>query len=144
MVKEKQRKIVLIQGAFDILNYGHIRAFKFAKSKGDYLIVALNTDRLIKEYKGRDAVVPWRQKKYIIEAIKYVDRVVRANEASPLKLLKQHKVDVYVISREWWDTKAVEVAYMRSIKGKVCISRRFKGVSTSSIKEKLLQEFLSK
>src|SRR5579862_4906746 len=34
-------RIVLLQGAFDILNYGHIRAFKFAKSLGDYLIVAL-------------------------------------------------------------------------------------------------------
>ncbi len=143
-MRAKPKKIVLIQGAFDILNYGHIRAFKFAKSKGDYLIVALNTNRLIKQYKGRDAVVPWRQKKYIIEAIKYVDKVVSADEPSPLNLLKKHKVMVYVISREWWSSHSVEVKYMKSIKGQTCISRRFKGVSTSSIKEKLLREYLSK
>ena len=38
--------VVLLQGAFDILNYGHIRAFKYAKAQGDYLIVALNTNEL--------------------------------------------------------------------------------------------------
>lgn len=138
----KPKKIVLLQGAFDILNCGHTRAFKFARSKGDYLIIALNTNRLIKQYKGRDAVVPWYQKKIILEGCKYVDKVVKADEASPLKLLKKYKVQVYVISKEWENTKSVEFAYMRKIGGKVCISPRIKNVSTSRIKEKLLKEYL--
>lgn len=136
-------KVVLIQGAFDILNYGHIRAFKFAKSKGDYLIVALNTNRLIKKYKGRDAVVPWAQKKYIIESCKYVDKVIKASEASPLKLLKKHKVQVYIISQEWFNTKSVEIKHMKKIGGEVCISRRFNGISTTLIKQRLLKEYLN-
>lgn len=138
----KEKRVVLIQGAFDIINYGHVRAFKFAKSKGDYLIVALNTNRLIKQYKKRDAVVPWWQKKAIIESFKYVDKVIRADEASPLNLLKKHKVKVYVISQEWYNTKSKEITYMRKIKGRVCISRRFNGISTSAIKYKLLKELL--
>jgi glycerol-3-phosphate cytidylyltransferase-like family protein len=35
-------RVVLVQGAFDILNYGHIRASRYAKAQGDYLIVALS------------------------------------------------------------------------------------------------------
>ena len=119
-------RIVLLQGAFDILNYGHIRAFKFAKAQGDYLIVALNTNELIRDYKGREPVMPWSHKRSIIEACRYVDRVVPAHEFSPLKLLKRYGVDVYVISYEWEHTKAAEIAYMKQKGGRVCFSRRFR------------------
>lgn len=135
-------RIVLIQGAFDILNYGHIRAFKFAKAQGDYLIVALNTNELIRDYKGREPVMPWSHKRSMIEACRYVDRVVPAREFSPLKLLKRHHVDVYVLSYEWEHTKATEIAYMKQKGGRVCFSRRFRGVSTSAIKATLLKEHL--
>ena len=135
-------RIVLLQGAFDILNYGHIRAFKFAKAQGDYLIVALNTNELIRDYKGREPVMLWSQKRRIIEACRYVDRVVPAREFSPLKLLKRYQVDVYVLSREWQHTKTAEVAFMKQKGGRVCFSRRFPGVSTSAIKATLLKEHL--
>ena len=133
---------MLLQGAFDILNYGHIRAFEFAKAQGDYLIVALNTNELIREYKGREPVVPWSQKRRIIEACRYVDKVVPAREFSPLKLLKRFQVDVYVLSYEWEHTKAAEIAFMKQKGGRVCFSRRFRGVSTSAIKATLLKEHL--
>lgn len=137
------KTIVLLQGAFDIINYGHIRAFKRAKALGDQLIIALNTNELLMEYKGREAVLPWYQKKFIIESCKYVDKVIPAPEFSPLKILKKHKVDIYVITDEWKETKSEEIAYMKSIGGKVSISPRFKGViQTSKIKEILLQEYL--
>lgn len=133
---------MLLQGAFDILNYGHIRAFKFAKAQGDYLIVALNTNELIRDYKGREPVMAWSQKRRIIEACRYVDRVVPAREFSPLKLLKRYQVDVYVLSREWEHTKAAEIDFMKRKGGRVCFSRRFTGISTSAIKATLLKEHL--
>lgn len=134
---------VLIQGAFDILNYGHIRAFKLAKEQGDYLIVALNTNRLIKEYKKRDAVVSWNHKKAIIESIRYVDEVVPIDTFSPLLLLMKYDIDVYMLSPEWESTKATEIGYMESKGGRVCFTRRYKGVSTTEIKRKLLREHLN-
>lgn len=138
-----KKKVVLIQGAFDIINWGHIKAFERAKSHGDYLIVALNSNALIAQYKGREAVLPWYQKKFILESCIYVDKVVKATEFSPLKLLKKHKVDVYVITREWTDTKDKEKAYMKKKGGRVVYSPRFKGVvPTSTIKRILLQEAL--
>jgi len=137
----KKRKVVLLQGAFDILNWGHVKAFQRAKKLGTHLIIALNTDELLKKYKGRDAVIPWQQKKEIIEAIRYVDEVIPATEFSPMRLLKLYDVDVYVLTREWEDTKAKEIAYMHAKGGKVSFSPRFEGVvCTSEIKRRLLQE----
>lgn len=134
------KKVVLIQGAFDILHAAHIRAFKFAKAQGDYLIVALNTDKLIANYKKREPVIPWAQRKVLIEACRYVDMVIPANEFSPLKLLKKHRVNVYVVSREWEGSKAVEFLYMKSTGGRVCFSRRSKSISSTAIKAKLLAQ----
>lgn len=142
--KSSTGKVVLLQGSFDILNWGHVKAFQRAKAQGDYLIVALNTNALIKRFKGRDAVLPWYQKKYIIESCRFVDKVVRATEFSPLALLKRYKVDVYVLTREWECTKKREIAYVKKKGGRVVYSPRFKGViSTSRIKEVLLREHIN-
>lgn len=140
----KNKKIVLIQGAFDILNYGHVRAFRRAKSEGDYLIVALNTNPLILDYKQRIAVMPWRQKKIILESIRYIDKVVVAPDFSPMKLLRKYDVDVYCLTREWEPTKAEELAYMKKKGGRVVFMPRYKGaIPTSEIKKRLLAEHLS-
>ena len=137
----KKHKVVLIQGAFDIINWGHIKAFQKAKALGDFLIVALNSNELLEVYKGRKAVLPWYQKKFIIESCVYVNRVVKATEFSPLKLLKHHDVDVYVLSHEWEETKKEEIAYMKAKGGQVVFSPRFKGVvPTSKIKQILVEE----
>lgn len=136
-----KKKVVLLQGTFDILNWGHVRAFQRAKALGDYLIIALNTNALVKRFKRRNAVLPWYQKKFIIESCRFVDKVVRAPDFSPLKLLKRHDVSVYVLTREWESTKQKEIAYMKKKGGSVSFSPRFKGViPTSKIKEILLKE----
>lgn len=134
-------KTVLFQGAFEIINYGHIRAFKHAKAYGDYLIVALNTNRLLREYKGRKAVLPWSHKAYIIRSIRYVDKVVPADTFSPMPLIKKYRPDVYVCGSEWVDTHKKEIAFVRSYGGKMVVSPRFNGVvPTSEIKRRLLAE----
>lgn len=140
-MQKKKRKVVLLQGAFDIINWGHVKAFERAKAQGDYLIIALNSNELIRKYKGRNAVLPWYQKKFIIESCVFVDKVVKATEFSPLSLLKKYKVDVLVLTREWTRTKGREIAYMKKKGGRISWSPRFKGViATSKIKEILLEE----
>lgn len=135
------KRIVLLQGAFEILNYGHVRAFKRAKSLGDVLIIALNTNALLRKYKKREPVLPWRHKKVILESIKWVDKVIPAHNASPLSLLKKHKVDVFVLTREWEKSHPDSIAYMKAKGGKVSFSPRYAGVvPTSEIKRRLLAE----
>lgn len=134
-------KIVLIQGAFELLNSGHIRAFKLAKSQGDYLIVAVNTPNLIQDYKHRKPLLSYQDKKLIIQSIKYVDKVVPARNFSPLKLLQKYKVDVYMIAPEWLSTKDKEIAYMKAKGCKIKMCHNYKNVVRSSDLRRMLLKY---
>ena len=68
-------KIIVVSGGFDPIHSGHIAYFKFAKSHGDKLIVALNSDAWLKKKKGK-FFMPLHERKSIVEAIKYVDEVI--------------------------------------------------------------------
>lgn len=134
--------IVFVQGAYDIINWGHVKSLELAKSFGDHLIVGLNSNELIRKYKQREPVLPWYQKRDILLALKWVDEVVEAKAFSPIKLLEEHDVDVYCMTEEWLGTKKAEMKFM-ALKpdGKVKILPRFEGVvPTSKIKEILLSE----
>lgn len=136
-----KRKVILIQGAFDILNWGHVKALQMAKSKGDYLIVALNSNELLWKYKKRAPVLPWGQKVFILRSLKYVDKVIMAKNFSPLELLKKYKVDIYCLTREWKHTKNQEIKYIHDTGGETIFLPRFKGgIPTSEIKKILLEE----
>ena len=134
-------KKVLLQGTFEMINWKHVKALQLAKQRGDYLIVALNSNKLLKQYKNRLAVFPWKQKKFILESLRFVDKVVMAPEFSCLKLLRKYDIDVYVITQEWRKYKKMEFDYMKKKGGKVVVSPKFKGaLSTSDIKRILLKE----
>jgi D-beta-D-heptose 7-phosphate kinase/D-beta-D-heptose 1-phosphate adenosyltransferase len=75
MKKTKKEIIVAVSGGFDPIHIGHIRMFKKAKALGDKLIVILNNDNWLKKKKGY-AFMPQKERKEIIENIKWVDRVV--------------------------------------------------------------------
>lgn len=133
-------KIVLIQGAFEILNAGHVQVFKRCRAQGDYLIVALNTNRLLKKYKGRDAVLPWREKKIILEGLCSVNKVVPAHRPADRNLLDKHGVDVYCLSREWEMAHQEEINYMKQKGGEIFFTHDYKITRTRQIKKALLEE----
>jgi glycerol-3-phosphate cytidylyltransferase len=138
-------KKVFFQGTFDILNWGHIMAFRDAKNQGDYLIVGLNSDKLVKSYKKREPILPFWQRKAILESIRWVDEVVQIDKFSPLQTLKDLNIDVYVIALEWKESKKKEMVYMRSKGGAVFFTPEYEGVIHSSeIRKRCVQEFLKK
>lgn len=140
----KKKRVVLFQGAWEIINYGHVRAFERAKrlaGKNGILILALNTNKLLKKYKGRDAVLPWAHKATILRAIKWVDKVVPAHSASPRRLLEQYDADVFVLTHEWEESHKDTIAWFKAKGGKISFSPRYAGVvPTSEIKRRLLKE----
>ena len=68
-------KKVLVSGGFDPIHIGHVRLFKEAKALGDYLIVLANNDNWLKKKKGF-AFMNEKERKAIVEAIRYVDEAV--------------------------------------------------------------------
>ena len=96
-------KKVFVTGCFDILHVGHIRLLKFAKSHGDFLIVALDTDQKVKKAKGNNR--PFNKlevRKEMMQSIKYVDEVLSFNSNLELiDLLNSTKPDVRVLGGDW-------------------------------------------
>ncbi|HOF65683.1 MAG: glycerol-3-phosphate cytidylyltransferase [Bacillota bacterium] len=127
-----KKRIVITYGTFDLLHYGHINLFKRAKALGDYLIVAISTDEF-NEIKGKTCYFPYEKRKILVEAIRYVDKVIPENTWEQKVFdIKKHNVDVFVMGDDWTgkfdDLKEYcEVIYLP----------RTPDVSTTSIKEDL-------
>lgn len=68
-------KTVVVSGGFDPLHIGHVEMMKEAKALGDKLIVVINNDNWLKKKKGFPFMEE-KERKAIIEAIRYVDEVV--------------------------------------------------------------------
>lgn len=72
----REKVVGFTAGAFDMFHIGHLNLIKNAKMRCDYLIVGVNTDELIQEYKDKKPVIPLMERIQIIEALKYVDQVI--------------------------------------------------------------------
>ena len=71
-------KKVITYGTFDLLHVGHINILRRAKELGDYLIVVLSTDEF-NAIKNKKAYYSYEDRKQILEAIRYVDKVIPEN-----------------------------------------------------------------
>lgn len=70
-------KKVITFGVYDLLHIGHVLLFKKAKELGDYLIVAVQDDEVIKKYKpNAEVVYSTEERLLMVQSIKYVDEVV--------------------------------------------------------------------
>lgn len=64
-------------GVFDLIHVGHVRLFKRAKEKCDYLIVGVLVDELVEYHKGKPPVVPFEERLEMVSSIRYVDEAVK-------------------------------------------------------------------
>lgn len=94
-------KRVLTYGTFDLLHYGHINLLRRAKEYGDILIVGLSTDEFNHE-KGKTSYFDYHERKKMLEAIRYVDRVIpEENWDQKVSDVKTLDVDVFVMGDDW-------------------------------------------
>ena len=101
-------KLSFTNGCFDILHEGHIETLKFAKSKGDKLVVALNSDESVKRLKGENRPLkPLDQRMAVMSALEMVDFVVSFDEDTPLSLIETIKPDVLIKGAEYQLDKIV-------------------------------------
>lgn len=72
----KKYKLGYTTGVFDLFHIGHLNILRRAKEQCEYLIVGVSTDELVMGYKNKNPIIPFEERKQIVEAIKYVDEVV--------------------------------------------------------------------
>ena len=96
------KKLVFANGVFDVLHSGHIQLLKFARSRGDRLIVGLNSDRSVKALKGPSRPINCEaDRKAILESLRYVDEVIIFDEDRPTRLIQALNPDVVVKGGQW-------------------------------------------
>jgi glycerol-3-phosphate cytidylyltransferase len=94
-------RILITYGTFDLFHVGHVRLLKRIKERGDKLIVAVSTDEF-NETKGKKTIIPFDQRVEIIEAIKYVDKVIPENNWDQKKEdIKKYNIDEFVMGSDW-------------------------------------------
>jgi rfaE bifunctional protein nucleotidyltransferase chain/domain len=84
-------------GAFDLLHAGHVDYLEKAKSMCDRLVVAVNSDESIRQYKGpHRPIVGQEHRMLLVSALRCVDAVILMNETRPAKLIGAFRPDVYI------------------------------------------------
>ncbi|MGH9241263.1 MAG: PfkB family carbohydrate kinase [Vicinamibacterales bacterium] len=136
-LRAKGRRLVTINGSFDVLHGGHLYILNEARQQGDVLIVGLNSDASVRSYKGPSRpIVPERQRAEMLLALRMVDYVHIFDEADPIAFLAELHPDVHVNGAEYGE-QCVERDVVVHNGGKLHLVKRIPDLSTSAIVRQL-------
>lgn len=136
--KREGRRVVFTNGCYDILHPGHIRLLERARSLGDLLILALNTDSSVRRLKGPSRpLIPEQDRVELACALQSVDAVTTFDEDTPRELIAAVLPDVLVKGADWvhWIAGREEV---EASGGEVLALPLEPGYSTTGIVEDIL------
>ena len=91
-------------GVFDLFHIGHLNILKRAKEQCDYLIVGVTVDELV-GYKGKKACIPYAERAAIVEAIRYVDRVVPQDNMDKMAAWEKYHFQKMFVGDDWKGTE---------------------------------------
>ena len=132
--KAQGKKIVFTNGCFDILHAGHVSSIEFAKSKGDILVLGLNSDASIKRLKGKNRPINKQaDRALVVAALGAVDAVCLFSQDTPLELIKLVKPDILVKGADYKNKEVVGSQFA----GKVVLFPLVKGRSTTNLINKI-------
>lgn len=136
--KRAGKKVVFTNGCYDILHPGHIRLLEAARSLGDILILALNTDASVRRIKGPSRpLISEDQRAELASALAAVDAVTFFDEETPRELIAAVLPDVLIKGADW----AHFIAGREEVEaagGQVLALPLEPGYSTTGILEELL------
>lgn len=91
-------------GVFDMFHIGHLNILRRAKEQCDYLIVGVTTDDLCFKRKQKYPIINERDRMAIVEAIRYVDKVVPQSTMDKVEAVKKYGVSVVFVGSDWQGT----------------------------------------
>lgn len=134
--KEKKR-IVFTNGCFDVLHVGHIQYLRFARSKGDVLLIGVNDDASVRRLKGAGRPVNSLEDRLaVLAALEMVDAVHMFTEDTPAKIIERVTPNVLVKGEDWAEKGVVGREWVEKHGGIVHLAPMVPGKSTSGILEK--------
>ena len=120
--KAEGRRVVFTNGAFDLLHVGHVRALADAASRGDVLVVGINSDDSVRRLKGEGRpVVPAAERAEVVAALACVDYVPVFASDDVRPLLELLRPDVHAKGRDYTEATVPERETARAIGAEIAI-----------------------
>ncbi len=136
-IRASGKTIATLNGSFDLLHAGHLHIIYEASCQADVLIVALNSDTSIRQYKSaKRPFIPLDGRLRMMAALSFVAYVTSFEETDPRAILAQIKPDVHVNGAEYGED-CIEAKIVKANGGKIHVVKLVPGLSTSNIVEKI-------
>jgi D-beta-D-heptose 7-phosphate kinase/D-beta-D-heptose 1-phosphate adenosyltransferase len=127
------KRIVTINGSFDLLHAGHVHILREARTQGDVLIVGLNSDASVRGQKGPDRpFITEEDRARMLLALRDVDYVHVFDELVPMPFLEEVRPDVHVNGSEYGED-CIEAETVVGFGGRIHLVDRLPGLSTSEL-----------
>jgi rfaE bifunctional protein nucleotidyltransferase chain/domain len=132
------KRIVLANGAFDLLHVGHLRYLEGAKELGDVLVVAVNSDESVRAAKGAGRpIIPEAERVELVLALRCVDYVVMFAEPDVRGVIRALKPDVHAKGTDYSEGSVPEREEVHAYGGRVAITGDPKDHSTTALASRL-------
>lgn len=142
VLRTQGKKIVFTNGCFDLIHTGHTRYLAKAKSFGDALIVAVNSDASVRRIKGdKRPINNEADRMETLAALEAVDFVVLFDEPDPFRVISELQPDVLVKGGDWPVEKIIGRDIVEARGGKVISVGYIEGASTTGIIEKIVEKY---
>jgi D-beta-D-heptose 7-phosphate kinase/D-beta-D-heptose 1-phosphate adenosyltransferase len=141
-LRREGKKLVFTNGCFDILHVGHVRYLNQARAMGDALVIAVNSDRTVRQIKGEGRpVVPEMERAEILSALACVDYVFIFDDPTPQQVIDAIVPDVLVKGADWAVSEIVGRDTVEKNGGTVRNINLVEGSSTTGIITRVLERF---
>ncbi|MBS3109610.1 adenylyltransferase/cytidyltransferase family protein [Candidatus Woesearchaeota archaeon] len=144
-LRAKGKKIVTCNGSFDLMHIGHITFLQEAKARGDALIVGVNSNSSVKQYKSKDKpIIDEKHRMESLAALECVDYVVLMDEKEiAVPLINLARPDVHANGEEY-GKDCVEAKAIKAIGGKLYLVKKVPGFSTTELIDRITQIYCRK
>lgn len=135
----KEYKVGYTTGVFDMFHIGHLNILRRAKEQCDYLIVGVSTDEVVKNYKNKTPIIPFEERKQIVEAIRYVDKVVPQKSMDKFEAWKELHFNIMFHGDEWKGSNLYNQYEKEFLKVgvEICYLPHTEGISSSILRGKI-------
>lgn len=135
----KKYKIGYTTGVFDMFHIGHLNILKEAKKRCDYLIVGVSTDEVVIQYKNKTPIIPFEDRMEIVQAIRYVDKVVVQSSMDKMEAWQYLKFDVMFHGDDWKNSSLYQkyIDEFSKVNVEIVFLPHTKGISSTKICEQL-------
>jgi rfaE bifunctional protein nucleotidyltransferase chain/domain len=132
------KRLVFTNGVFDLLHVGHVRYLSAARQLGDALVVAINSDRTVRQLKGDDRpLTNESERAEVLSALRHVDFVTIFDDISPRALIAKLLPDVLVKGGDYGVDEIHGREEVEAAGGRVVSLPFIEGASTSTIIERM-------